>query len=179
MLVRQGGTRVVAIDKLTYAGNLESLAEVVDDPNHRFEQVDIADAHAIRSLFAELHPDGVIHLAAESHVDRSIDAPAHFIQTNVVGTFTMLDESLRYWRDLPSEAAARFRFVHVSTDEVFGSLGPIGFFTEETPYAPRSPYAASKAAADHLARAWFHTYGLPAIATNCSNNYGPYQFPEK
>jgi len=179
MLVRGGAYRVVTLDSLTYAGNLESLADVLEAPNHRFVKGDIRDGGLLRALFAEERPAGVIHLAAESHVDRSIDAPADFVQTNVVGTFTLLHEGLRYSRELSAAAAAAFRFVHVSTDEVFGSLGPTGAFTEGTPYAPRSPYAASKAAGDHLARAWFHTYGLPTITTNCSNNYGPYQFPEK
>lgn len=179
MLIRETGYHVVTLDSLTYAGNLESLGEALDHPRHRFAKVDICDAAAVRALFDETRPSGVIHLAAESHVDRSIDAPAAFIQTNVVGTFTMLQESLRYWRSLSATDAHGFRFVHVSTDEVFGSLGITGFFTEETSYAPRSPYAASKAAADHLARAWHHTYGLPTITTNCSNNYGPYQYPEK
>jgi dTDP-glucose 4,6-dehydratase len=179
MLVAESDVRVVTIDKLTYAGNLDSLAEVLDAPNHRFARADIADAAAMRALFDEERPCAVVHLAAETHVDRSIDGPAQFVQTNVVGTCTLLEESLRYWRTLPPTTAARFRFVHVSTDEVFGSLGPLGSFTETSRYAPRSPYAASKAAADHLVRSWFHTYGLPAITTNCSNNYGPNQFPEK
>ena len=179
MLVRGGDYRVVTLDSLTYAGNLESLDDALEAPNHRFVKGDIRDGALLRALFAEERPSGVIHLAAESHVDRSIDAPADFVQTNVVGTFTLLHESLRHWRALSGGAAAAFRFVHVSTDEVFGSLGPTGAFTESTPYAPRSPYAASKAAGDHLARAWFHTYGLPTVTTNCSNNYGPYQFPEK
>jgi dTDP-glucose 4,6-dehydratase len=179
MLIRETEHRVVTVDKLTYAGSLESLADVFDAANHRFVQADVADGPALRTVFEEEQPDGVIHLAAESHVDRSIDAPAEFIQTNVVGTFTLLQESLRHWRALPSNRAASFRVVHVSTDEVFGSLRATGVFTEDTPYSPRSPYAASKAASDHLARAWFHTYGLPTITTNCSNNFGPYQFPEK
>ncbi len=161
MLVAGGACRVVTIDKLTYAGNVESLGDAFDAANHRFVKADIGDAGAMRALFEEERPAGVIHLAAESHVDRSIDAPGDFIQTNVVGTFTLLQESLRHQRGLPPAEAAAFRFVHVSTDEVFGSLGPTGAFTETTPYAPRSPYASSKAAADHLARAWFHTYGLP------------------
>jgi dTDP-glucose 4,6-dehydratase len=179
MLIRESDYHVVTLDSLTYAGNLESLGDALDDPRHRFAKVDICDAPAVRALFDDAQPCGVIHLAAESHVDRSIDAPSAFIHTNVVGTFTMVQESLRYWRTLAAHDAHSFRFVHVSTDEVFGSLGDSGFFTEETPYAPRSPYAASKAAADHLARAWHHTYGLPTITTNCSNNYGPYQYPEK
>src|SRR5215471_15514640 len=178
MLVAGSRYRVVSIDKLTYAGNLESLGAALDAPQHRFVQADIADAQTMRALFDEEGPAGVIHLAAESHVDRSIDAPADFIQTNVVGTFTLLQESLRHLHRLASADAA-FRFVHVSTDEVFGSLGPTGAFSETTPYAPRSPYAASKAGADHLVRAYRETYGLPALITNCSNNYGPYQYPEK
>ena len=179
MLIRETEHRVVTVDKLTYAGNVESLAEVRDHSRHRFVKADVGDAGAMRALIAEERPDGIIHLAAESHVDRSIDAPAAFIETNVVGTYTLLQESLRYYRELSRDRAASFRFVHVSTDEVFGSLGPTGVFVEDTPYAPRSPYAASKASADHFVRAWFHTYGLPTITTNCSNNYGPYQFPEK
>jgi dTDP-glucose 4,6-dehydratase len=182
-LIRETGYTVVNVDKLTYAGNLESVEEVSDDARARgrycFERVDICDAPRVRALFDRYRPAGVIHLAAESHVDRSIDGPADFIQTNVVGTFTLLQEALRYWRSLGDDAAERFRVVHVSTDEVFGSLGPTGLFTEETPYRPNSPYSASKAAADHLARAWCHTYKLPVVTTNCSNNYGPYQFPEK
>jgi dTDP-glucose 4,6-dehydratase len=182
-LVRKTAYRVVNVDKLTYAGNLESVEEVSEEARYRgrycFERVDICDARRVRSLFERYKPAGVIHLAAESHVDRSIDGPADFIQTNVVGTFTLLQEALRYCRPLDEAAAASFRFVHVSTDEVFGSLGQTGLFTEETPYRPNSPYSASKAAADHLARAWFHTYRLPVVTTNCSNNYGPYQFPEK
>jgi len=179
LLVRETGYAVVNVDKLTYAGNLESLAEVSESPRHRFERADICDAAALRALFARHEPAAVIHLAAESHVDRSLDAPAAFIQTNVVGTFTLLQESLRHWRRLADAARRQFRFVHVSTDEVFGSLGARGHFTEDTPYAPTSPYSASKAGSDHLVRAWFHSYGLPTITTNCSNNYGPYQFPEK
>jgi dTDP-glucose 4,6-dehydratase len=182
-VIRETAYAVVNVDKLTYAGNLESVEEVTEDLRYRgrydFEQVDICDAPRLRALFDRHRPVGVIHLAAESHVDRSIDGPADFIQTNVVGTFVLLQEALRYWRSLGGEAAERFRVVHVSTDEVFGSLGPTGRFTEETPYRPNSPYSASKAASDHLARAWFHTYGLPVVTTNCSNNYGPYQFPEK
>ncbi|MDQ3996957.1 MAG: dTDP-glucose 4,6-dehydratase [Gemmatimonadota bacterium] len=178
-LIRETPYTVVNVDKLTYAGNLESVDEVSDDPRYRFERVDICDAARVRALFERHRPAGVIHLAAESHVDRSIDGPADFIQTNVVGTFTLLQEALRYWRALGADGAARFRVVQVSTDEVFGSLGDTGLFTEDTPYRPNSPYSASKAASDHLARAWFHTYGLPVVTTNCSNNYGPYQFPEK
>jgi dTDP-glucose 4,6-dehydratase len=177
-LVRETDHTVVNVDKLTYAGNLESLTEVEASPRYHFEQADIADAARMRALFAAYRPAGVLHLAAESHVDRSIDGPGEFVQTNVVGTFTLLQESLRHWRQAFGGGDG-FRFLHVSTDEVFGSLGATGYFTEETPYAPNSPYSASKAASDHLVRAWHHTYGLPAVTTNCSNNYGPYQFPEK
>jgi dTDP-glucose 4,6-dehydratase len=178
-LVRETAHTVVNVDRLTYAGNLDSLAEVADDPRHRFVRADICDAEAMRALFAQHAPDAVIHLAAESHVDRSIDGPGEFVRTNVVGTFTLLAEAVRHWQALRGAARERFRFLHVSTDEVFGSLGAAGLFTEETPYAPNSPYSATKAGADHLVRAWHHTYGLPTLTTNCSNNYGPYQFPEK
>ena len=177
-IVRETGYAVVNVDKLTYAGNLESLADVAGSPRYRFERADVADAARVRALFAEYAPAGVVHLAAESHVDRSIDGPAEFVHTNVVGTFTLLQESLRYWRE-HLRGGDGFRFLHVSTDEVYGSLGPAGRFTEATPFAPNSPYAATKAAGDHLVRAWYHTYGLPAVTTHCSNNYGPYQFPEK
>jgi dTDP-glucose 4,6-dehydratase len=179
MLIAETPYEVVNVDLLTYAGNLDSLLPVSDDPRYRFEQVDIGDAARVAALFERYRPDGLVHLAAESHVDRSIDSPGAFIQTNVVGTFTLLQESLRYWRALPVDQQSRFRFVHVSTDEVFGSLGATGKFTEATPYSPNSPYSASKAGSDHLVRAWFHTYGLPTVTTNCSNNFGPYQFPEK
>ena len=178
-LVQGGDARVVNVDKLTYAGNLSSLAGVAAAPAYAFEQVDVCDASAVRRVFETYRPDAVLHLAAESHVDRSIDGPAAFVETNVVGTSVLLEAARRHWAALPAAAAARFRFVHVSTDEVFGSLGAEGRFTEATPYAPTSPYSASKAASDHLARAWHHTYGLPVVVTNCSNNYGPYQFPEK
>ena len=178
LLVRRG-ERVVNVDKLTYAGNLDSLVSVSGAPNYAFERVDICDALELRRVFREYEPSRVVHLAAESHVDRSIDGPAAFIETNVVGTFTLLQESLRYWSALPSADAARFRFLHVSTDEVFGSLATGRFMTEATAYDPSSPYSASKAAADHLARAWWRTYGLPCLVSNCSNNFGPYQFPEK
>ena len=170
---------VVNIDKLTYAGNLESVAEVSASPRYHFEKVDICDAAAMQRLFAHYQPDAVMHLAAESHVDRSIDGPAQFIETNILGTYTLLEAARNYWLGLPEEAKARFRFHHISTDEVYGTLGPDGYFTEETPYQPNSPYSASKAASDHLVRAWHHTYGLPVVTTNCSNNYGPYHFPEK
>ncbi len=170
---------ILVFDKLTYAGNLESLAPIADRPRYRFVRGDICDQAAVRRAFADFRPDVVMHLAAESHVDRSIDGPAAFIETNVVGTFVMLDAALDYWRSLDKQAAAQFRFMHISTDEVFGTLGDAGLFREDTPYAPNSPYSASKAGSDHLVRAWRETYGLPTIVTNCSNNYGPYHFPEK
>jgi dTDP-glucose 4,6-dehydratase len=179
LLLNETDTHVVNVDKLTYAGNLESLPEAEDNPRYSFQQVDICDASALRDCFNRHAPDVVIHLAAESHVDRSIDGPTTFIETNVVGTFTLLQESLRYWRALGAGERDDFRVLHVSTDEVYGSLGADGRFHEATPYAPNSPYSASKAASDHLVRAWHHTYGLPVVTTNCSNNYGPYQFPEK
>ncbi|GAB4356831.1 MAG: dTDP-glucose 4,6-dehydratase [Gammaproteobacteria bacterium] len=178
-LLGESEMQVVNVDKLTYAGNLESLAAVARHPNHRFEQIDIGDRRELERVFDRYRPDAVLHLAAESHVDRSIDGPDDFIMTNLVGTANLLEVARQYWRGLEEERARRFRFVHVSTDEVFGSLGDEGAFTETSPYQPRSPYSASKAGADHLARAWHHTYGLPVIVTNCSNNYGPYQFPEK
>ena len=178
-LIEETHAEVINVDKLTYAGNLESLAGARTNPRHHFEQVDICDAAAVARLFETYQPDAVMHLAAESHVDRSIDGPGAFIQTNVVGTFTLLHAARAHWSGLEADAKAKFRFHHVSTDEVYGSLGPTGYFTEETPYDPRSPYSASKAASDHLARAWHHTYGMPTVVTNCSNNYGPYHFPEK
>ena len=178
-ILGESAADVVNLDALTYAGNLASLAGWRDHPRHKFERVDIADEAEVARVFAQHRPDAVIHLAAESHVDRSIDGPGAFVRTNVVGTFTLLHAARSYWNTLEGDAKNRFRFLHVSTDEVYGSLGPTGFFTEETPYDPRSPYSASKASSDHLARAWHHTYGLPTIVTNCSNNYGPYQFPEK
>ena len=171
--------RVLNVDALTYAGNLSSLDGVSDSDRYQFVHADICDAEKIAALFAEYEPDIITHLAAESHVDRSIDGPAAFIQTNLVGTFAMLNSALGYWRGLSSERQAGFRFHHISTDEVFGSLGSDGFFTETTAYAPCSPYSASKAGSDHLVSAWGHTYGLPVLITNCSNNYGPYHFPEK
>lgn len=173
------GHKVVNVDNLTYAGNLNNLNSLKDNPNHYFVKADIADRATMASLLKEHQVQAIINFAAESHVDRSIDGPATFIQTNIVGTFNLLDEALHYWRDLDANQAEAFRFVHVSTDEVYGSLGAEGFFTETTPYAPNSPYSASKAASDHLVRAYFHTYGMPVLTTNCSNNYGPYQFPEK
>jgi len=178
-IVRDTDWTVANIDKLTYAGNLESLAEAREHPRHRHYRLDICNRAAIGDIFEAFRPDAVLHLAAESHVDRSIDGAAPFIQTNLGGTFTLLDAALAYWRSLDAEAQSRFRFQHISTDEVFGSLGPSGKFTESSPYQPNSPYAASKAGSDHLVRAWHHTYGLPTLATNCSNNYGPYHFPEK
>ena len=178
-IIRETPHQVLVIDKLTYAGNLDSLAPVSNDPRYAFVRADIADAAKMREAFESFSPDAVMHLAAESHVDRSIDGPGEFIQTNVVGTFALLQEALRFWRALPAAKQDAFRFHHISTDEVFGSLGPAGKFSETTPYAPNSPYAASKAASDHLVRAWHHTHGLPTLATNCSNNYGPYHFPEK
>jgi dTDP-glucose 4,6-dehydratase len=178
-IVRDTDWTVANVDKLTYAGNLESLAEAGASNRHRHYKTDIRDRLGVDAVFAEFRPEAVLHLAAESHVDRSIDGAAPFIETNVGGTYTMLEATLAYWRTLDEAARARFRFQHISTDEVFGSLGPTGRFTESTPYAPNSPYSASKAASDHLVRAWHHTYGLPTLATNCSNNYGPYHFPEK
>jgi dTDP-glucose 4,6-dehydratase len=179
-LVAEGRYRVVNLDKLTYAGNLDSLREIGDSPDYRFVQADIGDQAAVRELLAAESIDIVMHLAAESHVDRSIDGPEAFIDTNIVGTFRLLNAALEHWRGLPEDRKARFRFHHVSTDEVFGDL-PLdeGIFTEETPYAPSSPYSASKAASDHLVRAWHETYGLPVVLSNCSNNFGPYHFPEK
>ncbi len=178
-LIAAADADVVNVDALTYAGNLESLEGVAGNPRLHFEHVDIADAAALARVFAEHRPAAVIHLAAESHVDRSIDGPAEFLRTNIQGTFTLLEAALAHWRALQGVERSGFRFLHVSTDEVYGSLGPSGYFTETTPYQPRSPYSGTKAASDHLARAWRHTYGLPTIVTNCSNNYGPYQFPEK
>jgi len=171
------GHHVVNLDKLTYAGSLSNVAEVAGSPLYAFEQADICDRPAVDAILARHRPDAVMHLAAESHVDRSIDGPAAFIRTNIVGTYTLLEAARAYWT--AEGRPAGFRFHHVSTDEVFGSLGPEGRFTETTPYDPRSPYSASKAASDHLVRAWHETYGLPVVLTNCSNNYGPYHFPEK
>jgi dTDP-glucose 4,6-dehydratase len=171
--------QILNYDKLTYAGNLLSLESLKNNPNYTFTKADICDGEALRSTIMDFKPDAIMHLAAESHVDRSIDGPSAFIQTNLVGTFMLLEASRAYWNDLPTESKKNFRFHHISTDEVFGSLGDSGFFTETTPYAPNSPYSASKAGSDHLVRAWNHTYGLPVILTNCSNNYGPYQYPEK
>ena len=207
LLIEEKGCKVINLDKLTYAGNAESLADLEGNPNYTIEQVDLCDAAALHAVFTKHKPDTVMHLAAESHVDRSIDGPGEFIQTNIVGTFNLLQASLAYWKSLPdaevrsqeaegseqesstlnkqpptinSARRAAFRFLHVSTDEVYGSLEPdASGFSETTPYDPHSPYSASKAASDHLARSWADTYGLPVLVTNCSNNYGPYQFPEK
>ncbi|ODR96800.1 dTDP-glucose 4,6-dehydratase [Methyloceanibacter marginalis] len=179
MLINETSVNVVNVDKLTYAGNLASLAVVEGDPRYRFVRADICDGQAMTELFRVMEPDVVMHLAAESHVDRSIDGPSDFIETNIVGTYTLLEVARAYWSSLPPQKQEAFRFHHISTDEVYGSLGDIGSFTETTPYAPSSPYSASKASSDHLVRAWHHTFGLPVVITNCSNNYGPYQFPEK
>jgi dTDP-glucose 4,6-dehydratase len=178
-IIRDTDWTVANVDKLTYAGNLDSLAEARDSNRHTHFKVDIGDRAAIDAILQGFRPDAVLHLAAESHVDRSIDGAAPFIETNVGGTYALLEATLAYWRRLAEPARRRFRFQHISTDEVFGSLGPTGRFSETTPYQPNSPYAASKAASDHLVRAWHHTHGLPTLATNCSNNYGPYHFPEK
>lgn len=179
LLMAETDCRVVNLDKLTYAGNLDTLASLGGNPRHIFVEGDIGDRALVARLLAEYEVDALVNFAAESHVDRSIDGPAEFVTTNVVGTFNLLDCARAYWSGLGAAAQRAFRFLHVSTDEVYGSLGPTGLFTEITPYAPNSPYSASKAASDHLVRAWFHTYGLPVLTTNCSNNYGPYQFPEK
>ncbi len=178
LLVRRHGWTILNLDALTYAANEASLAELAGDARYEFRHGDIRDRALIDALFSAFQPEAVLHFAAETHVDRSIDGPAAFISTNVVGTQTLLDSALAYWEGM-KEDKARFRFLHVSTDEVFGALGATGAFTEATPYDPRSPYSASKAASDHLVRAWGHTYGLPILISNCSNNYGPYQFPEK
>ncbi len=178
-LIGETTASVVNVDKLTYAANLASLAPIADNPRYRFVKADICDRPRIEALFDEVRPDAVLHLAAESHVDRSIEGPDAFIRTNIEGTFTLLDVAHHYWRALEGPRREAFRFHHVSTDEVFGSLGPEGAFLETTPYDPSSPYSASKAASDHLVRAWHRTYGLPAVISNCSNNYGPYHFPEK
>ncbi len=179
-VIRNTSHSVVNVDKLTYAGNLESLAGVSADPRYAFEKVDICDAAEVARVFRQHRPDAVMHLAAESHVDRSIDGPAAFIQTNIVGTYILLEAAREYWRGLEPEQRESFRFHHISTDEVYGDLdGPEDLFVETTPYAPSSPYSASKASSDHLVRAWRRTYGLPTLVTNCSNNYGPYHFPEK
>ncbi len=178
-LIAETDHQVLVLDKLTYAGNLDSLRPVENNPRYGFVQADILDAPRMREVMASFRPDLVMHLAAESHVDRSIDGPGAFIQTNVVGTYTLLQAALAHWQSLSGAEREAFRFHHVSTDEVFGSLGQEGYFTESTAYDPRSPYSASKAASDHLVRAWHHTFGLPVVVSNCSNNYGPYHFPEK
>src|SRR5262249_11387908 len=178
-LVLQHGATVINVDKLTYAANPDSLASVARSNRYIFEQRDICDREAIDSVLAQYEPDAIIHLAAESHVDRSITGSAAFINTNIVGTYTLLEAAKRYYDGMSPRQQPRFRFIHVSTDEVYGSLGVDGRFCEETPYRPSSPYSASKAASDHLAHAWFKTYDLPVIVSNCSNNYGPFQFPEK
>ena len=178
-LIGETEARVCNVDTLTYAGNLASLADVATSPRYCFRHADICDGPAMAAVFAEFRPDAVMHLAAESHVDRSIDGPADFIRTNLVGTFTLLEAATAYWRGLDEAAQVRFRFHHISTDEVFGSLGAEGTFDESTAYDPRSPYSATKAGSDHLVRAWHHTHGLPVVLTNCSNNYGPCHFPEK
>ena len=178
-LIGRTDHEVLVVDKLTYAGNLASLASVEGHPRYRFSRTDICDRAAVAGIFSSFDPDAVMHLAAESHVDRSIDGPADFINTNVVGTYILLEAALTHWRKLAGVRAERFRFHHVSTDEVYGALTDEGYFTEESRYDPRSPYSATKASSDHLVRAWGHTYGLPILITNCSNNYGPRQFPEK
>src|SRR5258705_3152265 len=178
-LIAETDWRVVNLDKLTYAGNLDSVADVSDNVRYRLSRTDILDGAGVHDLLVHEQPDAIMHLAAESHVDRSIDGPAAFIDTNVVGTYRLLESAYAYWRTLDAQRRSRFRFHHISTDEVYGSLGHDQKFHEASPYRPPSPYSASKAASDHLARAWFHTYGLPVVITNCSNNYGPYQFPEK
>ncbi len=178
-LIQSTGHEVCVLDKLTYAGNLDNLACVAKEPRYRFTQADVCDAPAVRAILEQFRPDVVMHLAAESHVDRSIDGPAAFIDTNVGGSFGMLEAAREYWQGLSNLGKTHFRFHHVSTDEVFGSLGADGYFLETSPYRPNSPYSASKAASDHLVRAWHQTYGLPTVCSNCSNNYGPYHFPEK
>ena len=179
-IIQNSQDEVVNIDKLTYAGNLESLADVCDNSRYAFEQVDICNRTEVDRVLREYQPDAIMHLAAESHVDRSIDGPADFIETNIVGTYTLLEAARQYWQSLEGECRKNFRFHHISTDEVYGDLeDPENMFTEQTPYAPSSPYSASKASSDHLVRAWHRTYGLPVLLTNCSNNYGPYHFPEK
>jgi len=179
LVIGETDARVVNVDKLTYAATPEALGEIEHESRYAFEKVDICDGPALRRVFAKYRPDAVMHLAAESHVDRSIDSPAAFIETNLVGTYTLLETAVAYCKELEGAPQRRFRFHHISTDEVYGSLGETGLFTEETPYRPNSPYSASKAGSDHLVRAWSRTFGLPVVTSNCSNNYGPYQFPEK
>ena len=178
-LINETEHHVVNVDKLTYAGNLESLDSIADSDRYRFIQLDICDQQGMADILNKYQPDAIMHLAAESHVDRSIDGPAEFIQTNIVGTFTLLTAARNYWANLTDSKKSNFRFHHISTDEVYGDLNETDLFTEETPYAPSSPYSASKASSDHLVRAWHRTYGLPVVVTNCSNNYGPFHFPEK
>lgn len=178
-IIQNTGDTVINVDKLTYAGNLESLVDVSGSDRYHFCHADICDAGAMANVFSTFAPDTVMHLAAESHVDRSIDGPGAFIQTNVTGTYVLLEAARQYWNNLAAPQRESFRFHHISTDEVYGELGPTGFFTETTPYSPNSPYSASKASSDHLVRAWRETYGMPTLVTNCSNNYGPYHFPEK
>ncbi|NMA38868.1 MAG: dTDP-glucose 4,6-dehydratase [Lentisphaerae bacterium] len=179
LLVRETDAEVAVLDKLTYAGNMDNLKEIADSPRFHFFHNDICDRDAVNRLFRKFQPNAIMHLAAESHVDRSIDAPLEFVNTNVMGTANLLQCALGYWQNLPAEQQSQFRFQHISTDEVYGDLGPTGLFHEKTPYDPKSPYSASKAASDHLVRAWGHTFGLPILISNCSNNYGPYHFPEK
>ncbi|MER5060097.1 dTDP-glucose 4,6-dehydratase [Providencia stuartii] len=179
-IINNTNDTVINVDKLTYAGNLESLTSICEDPRYTFVQADICDSAAITNIFNLHQPDAIMHLAAESHVDRSIDGPSEFIQTNIIGTYTLLEAARQYWNQLPADKKATFRFHHISTDEVYGDLeSTTDLFTETTPYAPSSPYSASKASSDHLVRAWQRTYGLPTIVTNCSNNYGPFHYPEK
>ena len=178
-LVSHKLAKVINVDSLTYAANLSSLKDIKEDPLYTFKQLDICDAEAVHSLIAEVQPDGIMHLAAESHVDRSIDGSAEFMQTNIIGTYNLLEGAKQYWSKLDGEKKEQFKFLHVSTDEVYGSLGDEGLFEETTAYDPSSPYSASKAASDHLVTAWHRTYGLPVVISNCSNNYGPYHFPEK
>jgi len=179
MLRQSSDIQIINLDHLTYAGNLDSLHDVEKNLRYTFIHGDICDQIVVEKIFGEYQPDAVVHFAAESHVDRSIDGPAAFVETNINGTFVLLEAARKYFRSLEGDARNAFRFLHVSTDEVYGTLGDKGYFTEETPYAPNSPYSASKASSDHLARSYYHTYGLPVLITNCSNNYGPYHFPEK
>ena len=179
MIIESSDDTVVNVDKLTYAGNLDSLQSVAENPRYHFVQADICDSQMMTEVFSTHQPDAIMHLAAESHVDRSIDGPGDFIQTNIIGTYNLLEVARVYWNGLQGDKKDAFRFHHVSTDEVYGSLGDEGMFQETTPYDPSSPYSASKASSDHLVRAWYRTYGLPVVLTNCSNNYGPYQYPEK